>query len=412
LFRSGEWLADELGQAPNPKPTVADKARFGKLASLYTAFSCGFAAHALDICVRSGCNTIADPFAGMGTLAEVGRSFPINLLLGDISPFAALSSTFRSASRLEIDQSASELHGLSKRIEADDERAFFGQLLSGAVSDTQTTLSDVLRTPSSPDHRRIALTIYLAALSRIRLYKRSVGSNPTWVKRPQWLADRSSTLESIEITVAGAREFARQLPELHPQNNTSSVWSSIAAQAIVSESLDGIVTSPPYANRTDYIGHYLPASELLLAAAGVDERMVRSEQIGTPLIRNDEPTQPLPDCVCKVLHDIKNHASYASKRYYSKTFSYYFSDMFRALRTMHSWLRPGGILIMVAQDTYYKDLHIQTPALLIEMAGVIGFKLIGFQNWSVRKFLSQLSPHSRRIRSNRSLTETAIALNK
>lgn len=412
LFRSGQLLRDEVGQAPNPKPTAADKARFGKLASLYTAFSSDFANYALDMCLRAGCTKIADPFGGMGTLAEAGRTRPIYLRLGDISPFAALSSSFRSAWRSDIEKSTELLESLSNDVAADDERTIFAQLLGSLEASTQGSIADILTTPSAPEHRTVALTIYLVALSRIRLHRRMAGSNPTWVRRSENIADGTSTLAAIEATIVAGREFARSLPELHPENQTISIWSSIEAHPIAAGSLDAILTSPPYANRTDYIRHYLPASELLLAAAGQSERLVRSKQISTPLIREAEPKRPLPSTVLKVLDEIRTHPSYASERYYYKGFLYYFSDMFDALVKMHSWLRHGGLLLMVIQDTYYKDVYVPTADMIVDLAASVGFQPAGRRDWRVRHYLSRLSPHSRRAASNRSLNESVVALSK
>jgi len=412
LLRSGQPLRDELGRAPNPKPTSADKARFGRLASLYTAFSGDFAAYALDICIRAGRTKIADPFAGMGTLAEAGRTLPIDLQLGDISPFAALSSAFRSAPRADIEESAILLQGVCDDIIADDEREFFAHLLCALESATQTPIATVLKIPSAPEYRIAALTIYMAALSRIRLYKRLAGSNPTWVKRPKAIADAASTRESIKATITAGREFARHLTDLHPENQTRSLWSSVNAYPIAPGSLDAIVTSPPYANRTDYIRHYLPASEMLLSAARADERQVRALQIGTPLIRDADPERPLPSSVLTLLQVIRTHPSYASERYYYKGFLYYFTDMLDALTRMRKWLRRGGIVIMVVQDTYYKDVYVPTADLLIEVANAVGFDLAARCDWRVRQHLSSLSPHSRRIMPNRTLKESVVALSR
>ena len=60
------------------------------------------------------------------------------------------------------------------------------------------------------------------------------------------------------------------------------------------ESIDLIVTSPPYPNRTDYIRHYQPASELLMEASGRDERIVRLERVAEPAARGDVPSHDLP----------------------------------------------------------------------------------------------------------------------
>jgi len=412
LFTSGEKLRDELDQAPNPKPTTSDKARFGKLASLYTAFSCDFAAYVLDICLRAGFNKIADPFCGMGTLADAGRTLPISLHVGDISPFAALSGAFRAAHREEIEESAAMLGRLAENITADDERIFFTQLFLALGASERSPLGRVLSEPSVPEHRVTAFTIYLTALSRIRLYRSLAGSNPTWIKRPAVAADGVSTLESIKTTIAAGREFADRLPNLHPENHTTSIWTSIEDQKIVPESFDAIVTSPPYANRTDYFRHYRPATELLLAMAGRDERLLRAQQIGTPLIRDAKPERPLPTSVLDVLHSIRAHPSYASERYYYKGFLYYFADMSDALVRMHGWLRHGGLLFMVVQDSYYKEVHVPTADILIDLAIAVGFHLAGRRDWRVQQRLSHLSPYSRGVLPNRNLSESVVVLSK
>lgn len=412
LFKTGHHLEDELTDAPNPKPTATDKAHFGKLASLYTAFSSDFAAYALDMCLRVGGNRIADPFSGMGTLAEAARTRPVILSVGDISPFAALSGAFRSATRTHIDLSAALLETQAAKMVEDNERAFYSQLFKTLAATGQNSISTILATPSKPKHRILAISIYLAALSRIHLYKRFAGSNPTWVKRPDAIADGSSTLEAINATIRMGREFARHLPDIHHANRTKSVWASIDAQPIAKSSLDAIVTSPPYANRTDYIRHYLPASELLLNAAGRDERLIRIHQIGTPLIRKVDPEQPLPVSIRKLLEAIRTHPSYASERYYYKGFLYYFVDMYDAFVRMRDWLQEGGILLMVVQDTCYKDLYVPTASLLADLAQTVGFKISGRRDWRVLHHLSHLSPHSRRVMPKRTLNESVIAFSK
>ena len=412
LFRSDSRFLDALLDAPNPKPSAVDKAKFGQLASLYTAFSQEFATAILDLCLTEGCQTIADPFSGMGTVGEAARTREVNLSLGDFSPFAALSGAFRSSSRDDIVASAEIVSDLSVQIEADDEYVFFAHLLSAIGAGTETATRLALQAPTEPECRPTALAIYLAALSRLRLHKSFAGSNPTWIKRPSAAADGDATRLAVEQTLAAARQFAEALEPLHGQNRTRVSWAPLAEQSYQPGSLDAIVTSPPYPNRTDYIRHYLPASELLLNAAGQDERQLRLGQIGTPLIRGVPPNHTLPASAVQLIDQIKNHTSYASEGYYYKGFLYYFSDMMDALSRMKTWLRPGGLAFLVVQDTYYKDLHVPVADLLIDIAATQGFSLMGRQDWRVRSSLSQLSPHSRRRLPNRSLSESVIAFSR
>lgn len=412
LFRSESNFVDALFDAPNPKPTAVDKAKFGKLASLYTSFSQSFAAHILDLCIVEGCRTIADPFAGMGTVGEAGRGKPLDLHLGDLSPFAALSGVFRTSPANEIHASAGLIRQLSGQIEAEDEQSFFAHLLGAIGAGTKMAAGSALEAPTEPEFRPTALAIYLAALSRLRLHKSFAGSNPTWIKRPSATANLTATRVAVEQTLDAVEAYANGLQPLHAENRTSVRWAPLAEQRFRPGSLDAIVTSPPYPNRTDYIRHYLPASELLIAAAGRDERALRLDQIGTPLIRRGEFYPVLPASISTLIERIRTHESYASERYYYKGFLYYFADMADVLASMRTWLRPGGLAILVVQDTYYKDIHVPVADLLTDLASLQGLALIGRKDWRVRTTLSQLSPHSRRRVPNRSLAESVIAFSK
>jgi hypothetical protein len=412
LFRTGVPLLDGLADAPNPKPTRLDKRQFGALASLYTAFSKEFAGFALHLFQQEGFKVIADPFSGMGTVGEAGRSLAIELHLSDISPFATLSGAFRSATQSAILSAAARVEELAPEIIADDERVFFEHLFRAVGAGSQIATELALKAPSEPEHNQTALAVYLAAVSRIRLHKRFAGSNPTWIKRPSRTANLDATRCALAETLSAARNFANDLENLDSGNRTSIRWSSILNLPTEPNSLDAIITSPPYANRTDYIGHYLPASEMLLAAAGRSEREARLEQIGTPLIRVNDPTVSLPSTVQDTIDRIRHHASYASERYYYKGFLYYFSDMKQSIQRLGDWLRPGGLILMVVQDAFYKEIHVATPDLICDLAEASGLKTVGRKNWNVRQYLSQLSPHSRKTVRPHQRTESVIAFSK
>ncbi len=412
LFRTGVPLRDSLADAPNPKPTKSDKRQFGALASLYTSFSKEFASYALQLFQRQGLRVIADPFCGMGTVGEAGRGLSIELRLSDVSPFAALSGTFRSATQSNILAATTLVEELASEIAADNERVFFEHLFSALGAGSPNAVEVTLSAPSEPEHRQSALAIYLAALSRIRLHKRFAGSNPTWIKRPSRDAGCDATRRAMAETLSATRTFAKNLEGLDPGNCTTVRCSSILGVETEPNSLDAIVTSPPYANRTDYIRHYFPASEMLLAAAGRSEREVRLKQIGTPLIRVDDPDVAMPATVQNILERIRNHGSYASRNYYYKGFLYYFADMRETFQRFYEWLRPGGLLLMVVQDTFYKEIHVATPDLLSDLAGAAGLTVVGRKDWAVRQYLSQLSPHSRKTARPHQLSEAVIAFSK
>ena len=411
LFKSGLPFDDELQHVPSPKPTSSDKARFGTLASLYTSFSVEFGEAALDICLRAGARKIADPFGGMGTLAEAARSRSIELTLSDLSPFSVLSCSYRAAPRELIEVGSKNLEEVIAEVVGRDETEVYADLLRRLSNRNNVTMRSLIENPSNTSSQAAAIALYLASVSRIRLHRPLVGSNPTWVKRSGQPASASAVKEAMNSTIAASRNFSRSLSNLNSSNRTSAIWSGIENLSIAENSLDAIVTSPPYANRTDYIRHYLPASELLLSALGADERSIRAKQIGTPLIRLIEPNGTYPKSVVDVLNRIRAHPSKASASYYYKGFLYYFSDMTAALERMGRWIRKDGILMMVVQDSAYKEIHVPTTDLLIDIAASLGLRLVGRRGWRVQRRLSKLSLHTQNGRVSR-ISESVIILSK
>ena len=120
----GEHTPELLEGCHNPKPSSADKANFGRLASLYTAFSSDFASFALQECLSRGHTRIADPFAGMGTLGEAARVRSLDLALNDLNPFAVASCCVRTAGVSEIAHASDAVRSLisQSRGEDDEER--------------------------------------------------------------------------------------------------------------------------------------------------------------------------------------------------------------------------------------------------------------------------------------------------
>ena len=68
------------------------------------------------------------------------------------------------------------------------------------------------------------------------------------------------------------------------------------------------------------------------------------------------------------LNAVYDHPSKASKGYYHITHLDYFDKMFRSITKLSSALKSKGKAILVVQDSYYKDVHNDLPAIITEMA--------------------------------------------
>jgi DNA modification methylase len=243
-------------------------------------------------------------------------------------------------------------------------------------------------------------------------------SNPTWVKRPKQ-SDRTDVETSglyIEFRAIQDRLMRRLESSSGTlyQRDDPSVTIGLASSRtlpIDSASIDAIITSPPYCTRIDYIMAFLP--ELAILGHQVDGlKPLRDEMIGTPTILATTPPirKKWGAQAVNLLDEVKQHSSIASDTYYLKYFTQYFSSMWQSLQELRRVLRPNGSCVMIVQDSYYKDIHVDLPAILTEMATHIGWKLYERQDFTVNRTKASINPRARKYRSDFHAVESALVL--
>jgi hypothetical protein len=344
----------------------------------------------------------------MGTIAEAARALPIHLSLNDLNPFAALSSVFRSSRKDLLREAIESVKTDQFAAVAVSERSNFDALVGEATK--EGTIDALVRSASADATRLAALRLYLLSVVRLASFRRLGGSNPTWTKRAGDYVPTPDVLRAAQETVTqAARAYVEGLTDLNNEFTATFTCCDVAALRRSPASLDAIITSPPYPNRTDYIRHYLPAVEVLIAEDAHEERRLRENQIGTPLIRQRPVSDRLPQSVQDIIEAVRSHHSYASERYYAKGFAYYFTDLQNALRQFREWLRVGGSLILVVQDAHYKEMRIPVADLVTDLTlAVGGFALASRKDFLVPQTLARLSPHSRASSSARKSFESAL----
>lgn len=401
-----------LRDLPNPKPQPADKRGYGELASLYTAFSLEFADHLLSKFAALGQNKILDPFGGMGTVGEAGRSLPIQITLNDISPFASLSGRFRTSKLDALHLALESVKAVEFDASRESERDVFLKAIR-EICATQEPVHAWMGSVDDDQQQAELLAVHLLCLIRIEAHRGYRGSNPTWTKKASGEVMPLAHLNHAKSQVLGkAAAYISTLPETHSDFRAHHLCGDVSEGKLVDGRFDAILTSPPYPNRTDYIRHYLPATELLIGADETAERRLREDQIGTPLIRQNIPTIRHPASVADLIERIGAHESYASKSYYVKGYQFYFADMDRALRNFHQWLKSDGVAAIVVQDAYYKDLRIPVADLLIDLAETVGFRLEERLDFKVKQALSNLSARARKSAPKKHVQETCFVLKK
>jgi hypothetical protein len=134
--------------------------------------------------------------------------------------------------------------------------------------------------------------------------------------------------------------------------------------------VDCIITSPPYCTRIDYTAGTRIELALIAPLVEIDADDLRRRMIGTTMVpaRVIEPRIEWGEKCNIFLEAVRNHRSKASSGYYYATHIDYFDKMWRSIANLGSSLRPAGIMVLIVQDSFYKDIHNDLALMLTEMA--------------------------------------------
>ena len=175
-------------------------------------------------------------------------------------------------------------------------------------------------------------------------------------------------------------------------------------------SVSCVLGSPPYCTRIDYAIATSP--ELAVLGYGFENGLdtLRRQLMGTSTVPSE--AQEVPSNLGKLciafLETLSRHSSKASSTYYFKNHLQYFLSMGASLSEIHRVMKISGRCILVVQDSYYKDLHNDLPAILSEMATIRGLRLCGRNDFTLRRTLAGINPGSREYRNSFSAVESVL----
>ncbi|MFL4948089.1 DNA methyltransferase [Streptomyces sp. MMS24-I31] len=257
---------------------------------------------------------------------------------------------------------------------------------------------------------------YVALFRTVRILTRSFeGSNPTWVKRAKSEDElvRIGALD-FDTAVEQEQEFLACRVRESPRSSSMPVQISTAdscALPVATDSIDSVLTSPPYLTRIDYAVAYTRE----LALLGVDisrDRTLRSALMGTTLIRGDGQADfPMGSIAESLLSNVASHSSKASNGYYRKQTVQYLRDLSKGLDEVTRVIKPGGYLHLVVQDSYYKDIPVRLADICVEETELRGWHLVQRDPYPVRRTLTSLNKAARKYKKSE-VAETVVTLRK
>ena len=113
-----------------------------------------------------------------------------------------------------------------------------------------------------------------------------------------------------------------------------------------------------------------------------------------------------------LLDSVESHQSKASKSYYLKTFLQYFSDLHKSLTEINRVLKRSGRVVIVVQDSYYKEIHVDLALVVTEMGELANWQLIDRLDFAAPKTMRSVNTKSRKYNSKIEGVESVLCFQK
>jgi len=329
-------------------------------------------------------DVVFDPFLGSGTTVLEAMRLNRRAVGIDIDPLAVLISrakTFHldpeqvsSMGRTVIERAAvAQVNPsmLNRRVQSrfvdNKDREFVEYWFRPDTILELEALMEEIETLQEPDYRQFFLMVF----SSIIVTKSGGVSMARDLahSRPHKVADKApkSAIDSF------AKRLAKLRPALEPIDGAydpSIEQGDVRRLSLGDNSVDLIVTSPPYANAIDYVR----ANKFSLVWMGKplkDLAVLRASYIGTERHKLFD-WDGFPTPVRRILQelDLKDHAK-------SGLLARYFWDMRQAMAEMFRVLKPDKCALVVVGTSTMRGIDVETPQSLAAIAQALGFQVRG-----------------------------------
>jgi hypothetical protein len=404
----------------------------------YAGYPITFASKILQSAPLKPGARIFDPWNGSGTTTAAAIELGLTGIGVDLNPVMVVISRARLLQSAEADV----LAPLAKEIVAqaassgfvavpnEPLAAWFDDDTSAAIRGVEAVirkfLVGALTLPSqggSLDQiSPVAATLYVALFVVCRdlsIVFRS--SNPTWLKMPRVPGDRQGMCpnEIYRLYQEVVDRMALSLECLFDKANEGSVHASLhlgdsVDKSVDDRSIDFVLTSPPYCTRLDYTSATRIELAILHSLLKDDVPALSRQMIGSIRVPNrkvDRQDSWGPKCH-SLLDQIKCHPSKASSGYYYKTNLDYFDKMARSIGRISDALKEDGCAVMVVQDSYYKEVHNDLPAIVTEIGELTGLRLGRRDDFIIRTTLAATHAHASKYVRPRGAVETVLCFQK
>ena len=310
--------------------------------------------------------TLADNFAGAGTTLVAARQNGLSAEGFDLSPLAVTVANAKIAG-YDPDQLRIDLQAILNTVPA--EVPPVPERLSRAFTEEELREIFALLTPIQKLRRVTRLFFLVALLWVARNYSRAVPDGG-WFRWQTWSNRSEEIRQAFEDRID---RMIEDVQALHWAENVAAARTRLADARklpLKASSIDGLVTSPPYANRHDYsrVFHI----DLLLLGLGESEvTKLRHESIrshveakGPNGYKHRLKGYTMPESLKTVLERIPADADSRIK----PLLNGYFEDIYLSLLEVGRVLKLGGRAAYVVGNVRHAGVMVPVDEIMAELA--------------------------------------------
>ncbi|AEV29064.1 DNA methylase [Sphaerochaeta pleomorpha str. Grapes] len=344
-----------------------------------------------------------DPFSGSGTTPLVLQNKKMKCYSFEVSPFmhelsyAKLTTTYKSKSLLNDLDKLNEL--LIATPEDIDNYITFPKSKYYVQSEeinrwhynlpTMTGIADLIYAFSKIDNLnnqrlfRIALASILIPISNMYRNGKCLSYKKNWKDIP--VVDRQEVHQLFTEKIQTI--FVPDIIQLEKQNNENLIVSNreyclkgSALNLITTlpdESIDLVITSPPYLNSRDYTDSYIDELRVLGYFTNLKaERAFRATTLKSHVQVSWEDLELISVPTFKrIYHSIEIHEAEFWNKNILKMINGYFSDLKILLDNLFLKMKPGGQVFLNIGNSAYFGIVIPVDEIIAELAELSGFAI-------------------------------------
>ncbi len=364
-------------------------------------------------------SVVLDPMTGSGTVLRQAVALGHNAIGLDLDPLAVLMSRVWTTAidpdvvMREMDQVLLEAQSIDLRMSTpdwhDEETTKFIQYWFAPLQRKELTRLAIVLDRYGNDRlgakRKAAIDVLRVGLSRIIVTKEQCASlaRDTSHSRPHRVTE-SSTYDVREGFKKSVAQIVQRLA-LADENNKASVRLGDARQMpLETESVDAILTSPPYLNAIDYMrGHRM--SLVWLGHSISELRAIRSNAVGA------ERSSDQADLISKDISDAMCVASELEPRH-RNMLGRYAVDLQQVLREAHRVLKTNGTATYVVGNSCLKGIFIRNSDGVVRAGERAGLTLLASRERELPAGSRYLPMTAVGSLSKRMRTETVLTFKK